>query len=175
MSTTKEPRERPLIDIESYELPGDMPVDPLDAHHQMDLFGEERPTDYEMVEYAPGKYAAAFGADPVPRYGVVRFERVGKSEFRPRFVGWGRHVGVRKFFRPSATGREPHPVLQSLGLDLCYNSILRLYKNGFISGSMPVPGRILIDLESLARHIQETRDPDYWTAERRQRYNETIY
>jgi len=62
-----------------------------------------------------------------------------------------------------------------MGLDLSYNSILRLYKNGFIRGCMPVPHRILIDLESLHRHLQEASDPDYWTAERTKQFKETIY
>lgn len=132
-------------------------------------------TEAKIVEYAPGQYAAVLGEEAIPRYGVVRWQHVGKNQWRPQLVGWGRHISLRRFFRPSATGNEPHPLLARLGLDLCYNSVLRLYKNGFITGSMPVPHRILIDIESLSRHLKESSDPDFWTEERIKRYKETIY
>jgi len=132
-------------------------------------------TEAKIVEYAPGQFAAIIAGEAIPRYGIVRWQHMGKNQWRPQLVGWGRYVALRRFFRPNATGDEPHPLLARLGLDLCYNSILRLYKNGFITGSMPVPHRILIDIESLSRHLKEAEDPEFWTEERVARYKETIY
>lgn len=129
----------------------------------------------KIVEYAPGQSAVILGRENIPRYGVVLMERTAKNEYRPRFVGWGKKIALRKFFRPGASGSEPHPVLQCLGLDLSYNSVLRLYKNGFIRGTMPVPHRILIDIASLNRHLEEASDPDFWTEERVRQFKETIY
>lgn len=127
-----------------------------------------------VIEYAPGKRAVIMGLQVVPRYGIVRFEHVGRGEWQPRIVGWGQQVALRRFFRPGASGNEPHPVLQCLGLDLSYNSVLRLYKAGFISGSQPVPNRILIDLSSLSRHLTEAADPEFWTEERCARFREVM-
>lgn len=138
----------------------------------IDLIGEG--IEAKLVEYAPGQFAALLGREAVPRYGIVKFDKVGK-EFVPRFVGWHKKIALRKFFRPDATGQEPHPVMQSLGLDLSYNSVLRLYKNGFVRGTMPVPHRILIDIESLNRHLEEASDPDFWTEDRVKQFKETIY
>lgn len=140
---------------------------------EMGVFGEE--VEARMVEYAPGQWAAVLGSEAIPRYGIVRFEHVAKNHWRPRLVGWSKYVALRKFFRPGASGSEPNPVLQRLGLDLSYNSILRLYKNGFVKGVMPVPHRILIDIESLNRHLIEASDPDFWTDDRVRAFKETIY
>ncbi len=49
-------------------------------------------------------------------------------------------------------------------------SIYRLYRGGFVSGERQSPRRILIDVESLRAHLEAVRDPDYWTAERHDRY-----
>lgn len=136
------------------------------------LIGEN--IEAKIVEVAPGQFVAVLGREAVPRYGIIRFDRRG-NDWIPVFVGWGKKIALRKFFRPDATGQEPHPILQCLGLDLSYNSILRLFKNGFIRGSMPVPHRILIDIESLNRHLEESSDPDFWTPERVKQFKETIY
>jgi hypothetical protein len=147
-------------------------IDGAEIPEAVELIGEG--VQCKMVQYAPGQWAAVLGSQPVPRYGIVKFQQVGK-DWRPQFVGWGKKIALRKFFIPDATGKEVHPVMHSIGLDLSYNSVLRLYKNGFITGSMPVPHRILIDIESLNRHLQEASDPDFWTEERVKRFKETIY
>lgn len=146
---------------------------PGDDSAEIEINGET--ITAKMVEYAPGQYAAVLGAEVIPRYGVVRFDHVGKNHWRPCLIGWGRHIALRKFFREGATGNEPNPELARLGLDLSYNSVLRLYKNGFVRGRMPVPHRILIDLESLHRHLEATADPDFWTAEKIAQFKEVIY
>lgn len=154
-----------LLSGESADL-GDIPA-------AMGIVGELG--EAKIIEYAPGQYAAILAPEIIPRYGVVVFQHVGKNEYRPKIVGWGKMISLYRFFRERATGNEPHPVLRRLGLDLCYNSVLRLYKNGFVKGCMPVPHRILIDLESLNRHLQEASDPDFWTEDRVKRFKETIY
>ncbi len=137
------------------------------------LVDEDR--EARIIEYAPGQFAAVLGREMIPKYGIVRFDHVGNNQYRATLVGWRKMIALWKFFRPDASGSEPHPILLQLGLDLSYNSVLRLYKNGFVRGCMPVPHRILIDIESLNRHLQEASDPDYWTKDRIARFRETVY
>lgn len=137
--------------------------------------GGEFEKEAKLVEYAPGKHCVFFGERPIPRYGVVRWVPAGDGLWRPMIRGWGKYVALRRFFRPGATGKEVHPMMRRLGLDLSYNSVLRLYKNGFITGLQPVPHKILIDLESLQRHLTEAQDPDFWTPERVRQFKETVY
>jgi hypothetical protein len=55
-----------------------------------------------------------------------------------------------------------------------YSTLLRLWKNGFIKGSSIGPRSICIDLASWLRHVEETRDPFYWTAERRAQFSSVL-
>ena len=50
-------------------------------------------------------------------------------------------------------------------------SIYRLYKGGFVTGTQATPRRITVDLASLAKHIEDARNPNFWTADRTARYN----
>ena len=49
-------------------------------------------------------------------------------------------------------------------------SIYKLYHGGFVSGEFKSPRRLLIDVESLALHLEAVRDPEFWTPARRDRY-----
>ena len=54
--------------------------------------------------------------------------------------------------------------------DYPITSIYRLYRAAFITGERKSPRRILINVASLQAHLEAVRDPEFWTAERRQRY-----
>lgn len=139
-------------------------------------------TQCRLVEYAPGQWCALLPLEEIPRYGVVRWMRTG-NEWRPVLQGWTRYIQLAQF-RPQNqqraqwqidAGIPPGGLAEHIGLDLSYNTILRLYKNDFIRGCQPVPGRILIDLASLVEHIEATKDPDFWTADRREQFKRVIY
>jgi len=62
---------------------------------------------------------------------------------------------------------------EKLPLGLSAEVLFKLMKGGFVMGSAPAPHSTIINVSDLLRHIEEcAEDPDYWTAERRQRYNE---
>lgn len=174
-----------MSDSPHHDPPGDIQEDLFtSADFSEEPGGDEIPDsvgligegiEAKIVEVTPGQHAVILGREMIPRYGVVLMERTAKNEYRPRFVGWGKKMSLRRFFRDGAKGTEPHPLLQRLGLDLSYNSVLRLWKNGFISGTMPVPHRILIDIASLNKHLVEASDPEFWTEERVKQFKETIY
>lgn len=139
-------------------------------------------TQCRLVEYAPGQWCALLPLEEIPRFGVVRFMRQG-SEWKPVLQGWTRYIQLAQF-RPQNqqraqweidAGVPPGGLAEHIGLDLSYNTVLRLYKNDFVRGCQPVPGRILIDLASLVEHIEATKDPDFWTADRREQFKRVIY
>ena len=49
------------------------------------------------------------------------------------------------------------------------DTIYRLYISGFIQGSQPSPGKIIVDVVSLLEHIGKASEPDFWTPEQRMR------
>ena len=51
-------------------------------------------------------------------------------------------------------------------------TIYRLYNSGLVSGERRTPRKIVISLSSLQAHLEAVRDPDFWTDERRQRFEQ---
>ncbi len=50
------------------------------------------------------------------------------------------------------------------------DTIYRLYAAGLIRGKRPSPRKIVIDVESLRAHNEASRDPEYWTPERKKAF-----
>ena len=55
---------------------------------------------------------------------------------------------------------------------LARQTLWRLYRTKFIKGTQPSPKKILIDMASLYAHIEATKDEEFWTRERRQRFDD---
>lgn len=98
-------------------------------------------------------------AKMIPRVGVTDWQPAGDGTYRP--IVRIHEAMVRVTDAARVTG-------------LPYLALRRLITAGFVRGDQPTPGNVLIDLHSYYDHVQATRDPEFWTAERRQRYSEAI-
>ena len=110
-----------------------------------------------LIEVAPGQWTAE-SIDPadVPRYGIVRMMR------QPD----GRYIPVLKHYGQFQRCTRELP--EELGFrGLTYQTLYRLIAAGFVASSRPAPGVVLIDILSLAEHLEAARDSEFWTAERR--------
>lgn len=92
-----------------------------------------------------------------PRYLAVRDGEDGEEEC----FGW-----------PCLVKHSPDLPL-ALGLDIDHQTLLRLVKAGFVRCVRPTPALYLLDLESLHDFLTAVSDSDFWTRERRQRWQET--
>ena len=52
--------------------------------------------------------------------------------------------------------------------------IYELYHCGMLDAERPTPRKILIFADSLERHLKASRDPEHWSAERRQQFTGKI-
>lgn len=122
--------------------------------------GKKAKTD--LVEVAPGQWAAAeIHPDDVPRVGIVRLMRQGDGSYVPilklssQYVRMSRELG------------------ETVGLHgLSWKSLYRLIGAGFVASSKPTPNVILVDLVSLAAHVESARDPEFWTPARRAQWSQ---
>jgi hypothetical protein len=98
--------------------------------------------------------------DDVARYGVVRMLRRQDGSYMPVIKTYSRWVKL------TAT------TLIDLGLANCLSrqTIDRLIQCGVIDHSQPSPQIILIDVDSLLSHLERTREPGWWTDERRKAF-----
>lgn len=65
--------------------------------------------------------------------------------------------------------------VERLPLGLTAEVLMKLVKGGFVEGGQMAPNSTTVNIMSLLSHLEDTReDPDYWTAERRQRYREGV-
>ena len=49
-------------------------------------------------------------------------------------------------------------------------TIYRLLRAGFVVCERPSPRKILVDVDSLRAHVEAQSDPEFWTPERRHRF-----
>lgn len=124
------------------------------------LMGMECET--EATQIAPGLYIPTeqLPQEAVPQYGYVKFVKQG-DVYQPVIRGWGKAIRMRPSLK------------EALGLDLPYKTIMRLIKGGFIAARVPAPNTYLMDLDSFYEHIEASKDPEFWTPERRHRYSLT--
>jgi hypothetical protein len=117
--------------------------------------GQEAKT--RLIEVAPGQWTApAIEPDDVPRYGIVRMMRQTDGRYLPVLKHYGQYV------------RMSRDLPEQLGFrGLSSMTLYRLCSAGFVCSSKPGPGVILVDVLSLAEHIEAARDPEFWTPERR--------
>lgn len=58
----------------------------------------------------------------------------------------------------------------ALQTGLSRDTLYRIYKAGFVTGSMPGPKKIVLDAASLRDYLDAAAQPGFWTAERRALY-----
>ena len=116
-----------------------------------------------IIEVAPGVFRPSPPGAALPHYGIVRLRRLanGHLEMVPKTF--------RGYVRGGASLRN------HCGIDICRNTIVRLWRNGFIRATQPSPQTILVDVDSLLQHLRDCSEPGYWTAERRRQYKDYIY
>ena len=117
----------------------------------------------DCIEFAPDKFQPANGIIPreaVPRYGFIQLMRQQDGRYLPTMKSWGETV------------RMSVDMPETFGLDVDYNTIMRLIKADFLRAKVVAPGSYLLDLASLWEHLEKCSDPAFWTPERRRRYRE---
>ncbi len=94
------------------------------------------------------------------RYGVVRMVRNADGSYTPLIKTYTRWLRLN----------AQTMIELNLHGALSRDTIQRLINCGVIHTSMPSPQVTLIDVDSLLTHLENTRDPGWWTAERRKAF-----
>jgi hypothetical protein len=109
-------------------------------------------TSGELVQVAPGRWACKGG--PAPECVLAEVVRHADGTLGLRPGGYGR---LAKF--DADLGRL-------IGFEGQLHTVRRLARAGFITLYRPSPCVTFLDLDSWARHMEETEaDPDFWDAE----------
>jgi hypothetical protein len=113
-----------------------------------------------LVQAAPGQFVPVeISKDMVPRYGFVRMTPQPDGTYRAVLVHSAGFV------------RLGHDLPERLGITgMSFRTLLRLISGGFVACSRPAPRTYLVDLQSLANHLQASTDPEFWTDERKRRF-----
>lgn len=112
-----------------------------------------------VCEPAPGKSLAVVPPEDVPRYGIVRMMRQPDGRYLPTLT-----------YHSELIQLGPNTP-EHLGLrGLHWRSLRRLVQSGIVSGCFPSPHVCLMNLASLVRHLEETREQSYWTQERKEAF-----
>lgn len=59
--------------------------------------------------------------------------------------------------------RELTPLQAAAALGISRSSVYALIEGGRLECRRPTPGKILISAESVTRHAEQTKDPEFWT------------
>lgn len=120
--------------------------------------GETTPV---RVELAPGREVVMrLPREAVGKWCLTRIMLDGEGRLRVHLPSISRTVKLTK----DLPGR--------LGLDIDVMTLRTLVYAGFVASSRVSPLCTLVDLDSLMRHIEATRNRDFWTPERVARYRE---
>lgn len=124
------------------------------------LTGE--PMASNLVEVAPNQWVPqGVHPDDVPRYALSWLMRQADGTYMPVLKVHGQYV------------RMSHELPAKLGLaGLHPRNLYRLVAAGFVASSRIAPNTILVDVLSLAQHIEAARDPEYWTPMRRKQWSD---
>jgi hypothetical protein len=127
-------------------------------------FGTGEEMKSRLSQVSPGVYEVG-SIDPadVPRYGLVWMMRQPDGSYLPV---------LRTHSQLVAMSRELPGQLGLKGLS--YRGLLRLIVAEFVGSCRATPGVIMVDLASLADHLDAARDPEFWTPERRKRFSDAI-
>jgi hypothetical protein len=115
----------------------------------------------KLVEIAPGEWVpSGIHPDDVPRFGLVRMMRQPDGTYLPVLKTHTQYVRMHRGL-PAALGFK----------DMSAQCLYRLMDGEFVQCSRPSPGVVMVDLGSLAGHIEAARDPEFWTPERLDRWS----
>lgn len=119
-----------------------------------------KPAATQLVEAAPGVFVAPTVApEDVPRYGICKLMRQPDGSYIPVLKQYSPHV------------RMDSNALGNAGLNaLSRRTLYRLIAAGFVAHSRPAPNLIMVDLASLAEHLEKTKDPEFWTSARLEQF-----
>lgn len=118
------------------------------------------PIESVKVEFMPGRIAEmpAHLLQAPPKFVICKLVRQPSGLYATVPVEWSPMVRM---------SRDLH---RDLGLPCSYRTLYKLVKGGFVTGVMPTPWLLMIDLASLIDHFEATKlDPDglkFWTQKR---------
>lgn len=118
--------------------------------------------DLPLIDLGGGRWAAEIPRTAIPTVGIVRFMNTGGNDWKPVLKTTSRWIRTTK-------------LAELIDMEIDSNTLIRLWKNGFITCTQPAPHSIFLDLVSFFRHLEEAKDPDYWTADRRSNYKSAVY
>lgn len=121
-----------------------------------------QPAATPLVQIAPGQWAVGnIHPDDVHRYGLVRMMRQTDGRYIPVLKQYTQYIRVTR------------ELPEQLGLKgLSPKTLYRIIAAGFVASSRPAPNVILVNLFSLAEHVENARDPEFWTREKRKRWSD---
>jgi hypothetical protein len=114
------------------------------------------------VQVTPDQRArkvAPLPAELTPLFAVSAWQPAGDGTYRPVAKLYERGVSTAE--AEKLTGISP-------------DTLRRLIRAGFVIGGQPTPGKFEVNLPSLMAHIEATRDPEFWTEARRQKWSEAL-
>lgn len=136
----------------------------MSARPKLLAFGSGTEMKSRLSQVSPGVYETlAVHPDDVPRFGLVWMMRQADGSYLPV---------LRTHSQLVAMSRELPGQLGLKGLS--YRGLLRLIVAEFVGSCRATPGVIMVDLASLAAHLEAARDPEFWTPERRKRFSDAI-
>lgn len=109
------------------------------------------------VEVSPGERCVWLRDEQVRQhFGVFAWQKLGDGTYAPVVRIYDTYVRINE--------------VQSVGIPIPWDTLRRLATAGFVDYRQPAPNTIYICIESLVQHMEATRDPEFWTADRRARY-----
>lgn len=116
------------------------------------------------VEFMPGRVAEVppLEVAGVPKYVICRLAKQANGTYAMVPQTWHQMVRMTKKLH------------MELGLPCSYKTIYRLVKAGFVKGCLLTTNTLLLDLASLAEHLEKCEvSPEkkpFWTREREERF-----
>lgn len=118
-----------------------------------------KPLKTAVRQISPGTWEPCdLVPDDAPRYAVVKLMRQGDGSVIPVLNLFGQY-------------RRVAGLADALGIrGLSQRTLERLVETSFVESIRPAPAVTLVDMASLCRHLEATRDPEFWTDRRRAQY-----
>ena len=112
------------------------------------------------TQVTAGAKFAEIPEETVPKVGIVRWIPEGDGTYRPRVQILETWVRVS--------------LAHQYGVSIPRDTLVRLGNAGFIELCQPSPCHTAVNLDSLLRHIEACKDPEFWNPERMTRYRAAL-
>lgn len=113
----------------------------------------------KTIEVAPGQRVVDLAREDIPRVGVCDWMPAGDGTYRP----------VARIHELLIRVTEAERIVR-----IPYLTLRRLVRGEFVKGVQITPGNVLIDLHSYYEHVENCKDPEFWTEKKRRRYSEAL-